>query len=92
MNVCFAWVVRSILLALYIPLRVLSILVESAHRLDLWASSVVLQSRVPANSRILSKVAPQRSSAAEDQAAYSTVDPALAFEMMAPKDQPVHRV
>lgn len=44
MTICLAWTVRIALLVLYIPVRILSNIVESAHRLDLWASAVVMQS------------------------------------------------
>jgi hypothetical protein len=42
-TICLAWVVRTALLVLYVPVRILSNIVESVHRLDLWASAVILQ-------------------------------------------------
>ena len=44
MTVYLAWVIRIALLVLYIPLAILSSMVQSAHRLDLWASVIVMQS------------------------------------------------
>ncbi len=42
-----AWTIRIALLLLYIPVQILSTVVESAHRLDLWATAVVMQSTKP---------------------------------------------
>jgi hypothetical protein len=47
MTIYLAWAVRTALLALYIPVQILSTIVESTHRLDLWASAVVMQSTGP---------------------------------------------
>ena len=44
MTLCLAWAVRIALLALYVPMAILSNVVESARRLDLWASAIVMQS------------------------------------------------
>lgn len=43
-TVYLAWVIRIALLVLYIPLAILSSMVQSAHRLDLWASAIALHS------------------------------------------------
>ncbi len=43
-TIYFAWAIRIALLVLYIPLQILSSIVQSAHRLDLWASAIVMQS------------------------------------------------
>lgn len=44
MTIYLAWAVRTALLVLYIPVQILSTIVQSTHRLDLWASAVVMQS------------------------------------------------
>lgn len=44
---CLAWAVRTALLVLYIPVQMMSAIVQVTHRIDLWASTVVT-SRAPA--------------------------------------------
>lgn len=44
MTLYFAWVVRTALLLLYIPVQISSMIVQVAHRLDMWTSAVVMQS------------------------------------------------
>jgi hypothetical protein len=46
MTIYLAWAVRIALLVFYIPLGILSSMIQSAHRLDLWASAIVMQSAV----------------------------------------------
>ncbi len=46
MTLYIAWAVRTALLVLYIPVQILVIIVRAAHRLDLWASAVVMQSAI----------------------------------------------
>jgi hypothetical protein len=38
-----AWAVRAALLMLYFPVQMLAAIVQTVHRLDLWASAVVTQ-------------------------------------------------
>jgi hypothetical protein len=51
MTLYLAWAVRTALLVLYIPMQVLSVIVQAAHRLDLWTSAVVMQSAVQSGDR-----------------------------------------
>lgn len=44
MTLYLAWAVRIALLMLYLPVQILSIIVQGAHRLDLWTSTVLMQS------------------------------------------------
>ncbi len=43
MSLCLAWAVRVALLVLYIPVQIMSALVQATHQLDLWACKVVTQ-------------------------------------------------
>jgi len=40
-TLCLAWTVRAALLALYIPVQMMSAIVQVTHRIDLWASAIV---------------------------------------------------
>jgi hypothetical protein len=51
MTLYLAWAVRTALLVLYVPVQFLSIIVQGAHRLDLWTSAVVMQSAVQSENR-----------------------------------------
>ncbi len=54
MTIYLAWAVRTALLLLYIPVRILSFTVQAANRLDLWASAVVMKSATQFEERQLS--------------------------------------
>lgn len=43
MTIYIAWAVRVALLVLYVPVKILSAVVQMTHRLDSWASRVVTQ-------------------------------------------------
>ena len=51
LKIYLAWVVRTALLVLYIPVQILSVMIQVAHRLDLWACAVVMQSSSQSGNR-----------------------------------------
>lgn len=44
MTIYLAWAVRTALLVLYIPVQLMSFIVQRTYQLDLWACAVVMQS------------------------------------------------
>ena len=50
MTLC-AWAVRTALLLLYIPVQMLSFIVETANLLDSWASAAAAEAAMPSGSR-----------------------------------------